>query len=25
VFFTLTGHRAEDEDTPTRELEDTSR
>ena len=25
VFFTLTGHRAENEDTPTRELEDTSR
>ena len=25
VFFALTGHRAEDEDTPTRELEDTSR
>jgi len=25
VFFTLTGHRAEDEDMPTRELEDTSR
>lgn len=25
VFFTLTGHRTEDEDTPTRELEDTSR
>jgi hypothetical protein len=25
VFFTLTGHRAEDEDTQTRELEDTSR
>jgi oleandomycin transport system ATP-binding protein len=25
VFFTLTGHRAEDEDTPTRELEDTNR
>src|SRR5580692_9497575 len=25
VFFTLTGHRAEDEDTHTRELEDTSR
>ena len=25
VFFTLTGHRTEGEDTPTRELEDTSR
>ncbi|HJY56266.1 MAG TPA: ATP-binding cassette domain-containing protein [Streptosporangiaceae bacterium] len=25
VFFTLTGHRTEDADTPTRELEDTSR
>ena len=25
VFFALTGHRAEEEDTPTRELEDTSR
>jgi oleandomycin transport system ATP-binding protein len=25
VFFTLTGHRTEDEDIPTRELEDTSR
>jgi oleandomycin transport system ATP-binding protein len=25
VFFALTGHRAEDEDMPTRELEDTSR
>jgi oleandomycin transport system ATP-binding protein len=25
VFFALTGHRTEDEDTPTRELEDTSR